>query len=160
MFSQEGLTLLLIATALAGCSLSVRYAPRVPGITPGYVEQRLGENLYQVKVGEASPREWQDLEKFAMYRAAEVAMNNGNRYFVVIAPTHCFNSYTIKTTSPVKLDRYGANLIDCCNVVNISGGWYTLDYMLIPDEDAAQYQNVVDASSVIRNLKVFIDSRR
>ena len=40
------LLLLFIASTLSACA--VRYGPRIPGIQPGYVEQRLGEMTYQI----------------------------------------------------------------------------------------------------------------
>ena len=62
--------LVCLVILLAACS--VRYGPRVPGFVPGYVDQQLGDSTYQVKVGEAWPKDWPDLEKFALYRAAEI----------------------------------------------------------------------------------------
>ena len=161
----------LLTLLLAGCAASVRYAPRVPGFIPGYVDQRLGENTYQVKVGEAWPKDWPDLEKFAMYRAAEVTMQNGRRYFVVLKASSRVNSYTIPipstTTTTGTVNTIGSTaFINATSTTtgggsaNISGGWYIVEYMLIPDEDVGKHENVVDATAVINNLKYFIDSRR
>ena len=71
-----------LAAFVAGCS--VRYGPRIPGFQPGYVDQRLGEQVYQVRIGEAWSKDWPDLEKFAMYRAAELTKLSGCRYFLTI----------------------------------------------------------------------------
>lgn len=58
------LSIAVIITMIIGCS--VRYGPRIPGFQPGYEEERLGEDTYQVRIGEAWPKDWQDLEKFAL----------------------------------------------------------------------------------------------
>ena len=87
----------LLALFLLGCS--VRYVERVPGIQPGYVDQQLGENTYQVKIGEAWPKDWADLEKFAMYRAAEITESKGKRYFTVLNSSSQTSTYYISTQS-------------------------------------------------------------
>ena len=78
---------------LAGCS--VRYTERVPGFQPGYEEQRLGEDTWQVRIGEAWPKDWPDLEKFGVYRAAEITTRQGRRYFEVIDASTNITSYSI-----------------------------------------------------------------
>ena len=131
----------------------------------------LGENTYQVKVGEAWPKDWPDLEKFALYRAAEVTMQNGRRYFVVLKASSRVNNYTIPipstTTTTGTVNTIGSTaFINATSTTtgggsaNISGGWYIVEYMLIPDEDVGKHENVVDATAVINNLKYFVDSRR
>jgi len=68
---MKTLFIFLLAVSLLLGACSVTYGPRIPGFVPGYVDSRLGENTYQVKIGEAWPKDWPDLEKFAMYRAAD-----------------------------------------------------------------------------------------
>ena len=172
MISIRGAIQLLLILSITGCATSVRYAPRVPGVTPGYVDQRLGENTYQVKIGEAWPKDWHDLEKFAMYRAAEVTRKNGKRYFVVLDASSRVNSYTISLPSTTTTTTGTVNAVGSTAYINtrstttgrgaanISGGWYTLDFMLIPDADVNKHEYVVDSSTIINNIKYFIDSRR
>ena len=159
----------LVTTSLSACA--VRYGPRIPGIQPGYVEQRLGEATYQIKIGEAWPKDWPDLEKFAMYRAAETTKAHGQRYFAVLEATTQVSSYEI--TSPAIATTQGtANRIGNTTFISatttvtpartstISGGWYTLEYRILTSDELKQYTKVIDSDQVIMDLRYFIDSRR
>lgn len=163
--------LVLLVLSLTACAASVRYAPRVRGVIPGYVDQRLGEDTYQVKIGEAWPKDWQDLEKFAMYRAAELTQQSAKRYFAVLDASSRVNNYTIRL--PATSTTTGTvNTIGSTAYINatttttgggattISGGWYTLEFKVIPDSDLTAHRDVVDSHQVMRDLKYFIDSRR
>jgi hypothetical protein len=163
------LLLLFIASTLSACA--VRYGPRIPGIQPGYVEQRLGEMTYQIKIGEAWPKDWPDLEKFAMYRAAETTRDGGQRYFAVVDATTRVSTYEI--VSPAVATTQGsARSVGNTTVVNtttsvtpartstISGGWYILDFKILTAEDLKSHSRVIDSEQVIKDLRYFIDSRR
>jgi hypothetical protein len=162
-------TVLVIAVTLCGCA--VRYGPRIPGIQPGYVDQRLGEQTYQVRIGEAWSKDWADLEKFAMYRAAELTKNAGMRYFAVTNATTSISSYTI-TTPPSATTTGTVNRVGSTAYINttttmtsgssstIQGGWYTLDFRVLTDAELPNYPRVVDADQVMRDLRYFIDGRR
>ena len=158
-----------VAAILAGCS--VRYGPRIPGFQPGYVDQRLGELTYQVRIGEAWSKDWPDLEKFAMYRAAELTKLSGNRYFVVINATTSISSYQIASpataTTRGTVNRYGdtayfnaVTTVSPSSTTSIQGGWYTLDFRVLKDTELSGYSRVVDADQVMRDLEYFIASRR
>lgn len=160
---------LVAAVVLSGCA--VRYGPRIPGIQPGYIDQRLGEQTYQVRIGEAWSKDWADLEKFAMYRAAELTKAAGQRYFAVSNATTSISSYTVTTpataTTTGTVNRVGNTaFINATTTVNpgssstIQGGWYTLDFRVLSDADLPNYPRVVDAEQVMQDLKYFIDSRR
>lgn len=162
--------LVVIAAALlAGCA--VRYGPRIPGIQPGYVDQRLGEQTYQVRIGEAWSKDWADLEKFAMYRAAELTMQAGQRYFSVTNATTSISSYQITTpgtsSTTGTVNRVGntayINAVTTTTpstTSSIQGGWYTLDFRVLTEAEIPSYSRVVDAEQVMRDLRYFIDSRR
>ena len=165
----QALFFLCIATILAGCS--VHYGPRIPGFQPGYVDQRLGENTYQVRIGEAWPKDWPDLEKFAIYRAAEITKLSGNRYFFVINATTSVTSFQITSpgsaTTRGTVNRYGdtayfnaTTTYSPPSSTNIQGGWYTLDFRIIRESELANFSQVVDADRVMRELEYFIASRR
>lgn len=160
---------LLLAASLGACA--VRYGPRIPGFQPGYVEQRLGETTYQIKIGEAWPKDWPDLEKFAMYRAAETTKEQGKRYFAVLEATTQITSYEI--TSPAVATTQGtANTIGNTTFVSatttitpsrtstISGGWYSLEYKVLTLEELKLHPRVIDSEQVIKDLRYFVDSRR
>ena len=161
--------LLFITLFLTACS--VHYAPRVPGFVPGYVDTQLGEKTYQVKIGEAWPKDWPDLEKFALYRASEITQEKGLRYFVVKNASTQTTHYTI--TSPVVSNTSGtASFVGSTAFVNtttttrggvsvpISGGWYILDFKMLKESDLSKYDKVIDSETIMSDLKYFIDSRR
>lgn len=163
------LVLLFFLSVLSACS--VHYGPRVPGFVPGYVDNRLGENTYQIKIGEAWPKDWPDLEKFAMYRASKITQERGLRYFVATSASTQISNYTINT--PTTTHTSGtANVIGNTAYINttsrttgsstsnISGGWYILDFKVLTESDLQNYEMVIDSESVMADLKYFIDARR
>lgn len=163
------LSLAATAVLLSGCA--VRYGPRVPGLQPGYEEQRLGEATYQVRIGEAWPKDWPDLEKFAMYRAAEVAESRGFDFFEVLAASSQVNSYAVATpatatTTGTAFGAGGSVMYSATTTVtpgasgSIQGGWYTLEFRLLDPAQAQKALRVVDARQVRKDLAYFIESRR
>lgn len=171
MLSLKNTLLILLLVTLAGCAASVKYAPRVPGIIPGYVDQRLGEDTYQVKIGEAWPKDWHDLEKFAMYRAGELTQKSGRRYFAVLGASSRVNNYTVPlpatSTTTGTVNTIGSTAYVSTRTTttgggaaNISGGWYTLEFKTIADTDIGAHREVVDSQEIVKDLQYFIDSRR
>jgi hypothetical protein len=154
---------------LSACS--VRYTQRIPGIQPGYVDTQLGQDTYQVKIGEAWQKDWADLEKFAMYRASEITEVSGKRYFIVLSSSTQISTYYISTPSTTNTNAT-ASVSGSTAYINststttsgvtapISGGWYTLDFRILNDSDLAKTPKVVDAQQVKRDYQIFIDSRR
>jgi hypothetical protein len=166
---MKNILILLLSIFIVGCS--VHYGKRVPGFKPGYVDEQLGESTYQVKIGEAWPKDWPDLEKLAIYRAAEVTQSKSKRYFAVLNASTQINSYTLNlptTTSMTGSAKIYGNTADINTTSitsgggtsTISGGWYVLDYKVIDDKDIQSYKDVVDSTKVIRDLKLFIEKRR
>jgi hypothetical protein len=161
--------LVCLVVLLAACS--VRYGPRVPGFVPGYVDQQLGDSTYQVKIGEAWPKDWPDLEKFALYRAAEMTKSTGKRFFTVLNASTKISNYTIDTPSTTTTTGT-AFVVGSTAHINatstttggssstISGGWYILDFKVIDESEVNSFDDVVDAEAVISDLRYFIDSRR
>lgn len=160
---------ILVAVLCAGCA--VRFAPRIPGIQPGYVDQQLGESTYQVKIGEAWPKDWPDLEKFAMYRASEITQSEAKRYFSVISASSQTSTYYVSSpstsTTSATASRVGATTyINATTTtapgatIAIGGGWYILDFRVLSDSEITGQERVVDAQKVMRDLQVFINSRR
>lgn len=159
----------LLALACLGCA--VRYTERIPGLQPGYTEQRLGESTYQVRIGEAWPKDWADLEKFAIYRAAEITENHSKRYFVVLnassqTSTYYIASPTVATTSGTAQHIGSTTSFNATTIATpagttaISGGWYVLDFKVVAESELSNYSHVIDSRQVKSDLKYFIDSRR
>lgn len=164
-------TIILVWGLMLLTSCSVRYTERIPGIQPGYVDEQLGENTYQVKIGEAWQKDWQDLEKFAMYRAAEITESKGKRYFTILNASTQTSTYYIST--PATSSTTGtATVSGSTAYVNstttttpvvtapISGGWYVLDFRIISDSEVSSTSKVVDAQRVKKDYQYFINSRR
>lgn len=170
MFKVLKLFVFVVALAvLAGCG--VRYAPRVPGFCPGYADKQLGESTYQIVIGEAWPKDWPDLEKFAVYRAAELTKEAGKNYYVILNASSMTSNYAI--TSPTTATTTGSayrvgntvygqatTTYRGGQTTNIQGGWYYLDFKIISDDELKNYPQVVKADTVMSDLKYFIDSRR
>lgn len=163
------LKLLIIVCTLiqCGCAASLHYGPRVPGFRPGYVERQLGETTYQIRVGEAWPKDWPDLEKVGMYRAAEITNSKGFRYFAIISASGQTTNYTaltpITTTtsgSVVNGNFMATSVSTGGNTISVSGGWYTLDFRLVSEAELGKFNRVVDSQAVINDLRYFIDSIR
>ena len=159
--------ILLFILFLCGCS--VRYTERVPGIQPGYVDSQLGQDTYQVKIGEAWQKDWADLEKFALYRASEITKSKNRRYFLILnSSTQISTNYltipssttTNSTASVSGTTAYISSTSTSTPSVTapISGGWYTLDFRVLANADATG--KVVDAQQIIHDYQIFIDSRR
>ena len=162
-------SILIFTAGSAGCA--VRYTTRVPGFQPGYTDQQLGESTYQIKIGEAWPKDWPDLEKFAMYRAAEITETTGKRYFAVLNASSQTSTYhiTLPTTSTTLATgtRIGNTTYVNATTITmpgttsaISGGWYILDFKVLSDSETNNHDRVVDSQQVRRDLQYFINSRR
>lgn len=161
--------LAFVVLLLSACA--VRYGPRIPGIQPGFMEERLGEQTYQVKIGEAWPKDFPDLEKFALYRAAEITRSRDQRYFVILNATTQVRSYeiispavsnTTATANTIGNTTYvsGTTVTTPPRASTISGGWYTLDFRILSQSELTSNSRVVDSEQVISDLRYFIDSRR
>ncbi len=158
-----------LAFVLAGCA--VRYGPRIPGFQPGYSDQQMGETTYQIKIGEAWPKDWPDLEKFAMFRAAEITQSLGKKYFLVLNSSTLTTSYHITSPSysntTASATNYGNTVaINATTVTTpgttttISGGWYVLDFKVLDESDLKDHPRVVEAIKIQKDLSYFIDRRR
>lgn len=165
------LTALVIVLCLYMTGCAVRYGPRIPGFQPGYEDQQLGVDTYQIKIGEAWQKDWPDLEKFAMYRAAEITESKSKRYFAILnassqTSTYYMTSPTTSTTVGSARNIGGTAYVNATTTTTpgitstISGGWYILEFRLLSDSEAAAQNRVVDSQQVKRDLQYFINGRR
>jgi len=70
----------LLAILLAGCATQYQ----AQGLSGGYTDTQLGENIFQVSFRGNGYTPSERAADFALLRAAEVTMENGFRYFVVV----------------------------------------------------------------------------
>ncbi len=73
--------LVLFALLLSGCS-SI-YHPQQGWVPEGYSEERASEHQYTVQFESYRGEEWQQLEQYLIYRAAEIGAEHSYRYFLV-----------------------------------------------------------------------------
>jgi len=88
---------LLMVVILTGCATSYQKQ----GFTGGYSETQLGENIFQVSFKGNGHTSRERVSDFALLRSAEIVIENGYRYFVVVeSEKYSKNStFTTPTTS-------------------------------------------------------------
>jgi len=78
------LTLSLFAVAaLAGCETQTPYAP-AGGSGYGFSDQRIERDRYRITFSGNSLTERQTVETYLLFRAAELAIQNGYDYFILV----------------------------------------------------------------------------
>jgi len=77
------LPVLALAVLAASCASQTPYAP-ADGGRLGYSEQRIEENRYTVSFSGNSLTERQTVETYLLFRAAELTVNSGYDYFIVV----------------------------------------------------------------------------
>src|SRR5215475_6020311 len=112
-----------------------------------------------------------NLEKYALYRAAEITTEKGYRYFAVIgrsnfAISRAYYAPSVSTTNMTGTVT-GGMLTETAVTMTTGGGvgvidehWAHLDFRLVDAREIAAHRNVIDAQKVIADLKFFIDRRR
>lgn len=81
ILKMKKITLVLIAIALLqGCATS--YQPE--GFTGGYSETQLEENVFNVSFSGNGSSNMKRVEDFTLLRSAELTLQNGYRYFVIV----------------------------------------------------------------------------
>lgn len=91
------LTLTFVVLALAGCATP--YQSR--GLTGGFSETQLDENVFQVSFRGNAYTGRERTADFTLLRSAEVAIENGFRYFIIVDSERYSqqSAYTTPTTS-------------------------------------------------------------
>lgn len=77
------LPVLLLAVLAASCASQTPYAP-ADGGRLGYSEQQIERNRYTVSFAGNSLTDRQTVETYLLYRAAELTVNSGYDYFIVV----------------------------------------------------------------------------
>lgn len=84
-FSFGRLTTALAFAALVAACSSTPTPYQALGDNGGYSEQRIEESRYSVKFEGNSATSREAVEEFALFRAAEVTLENGHDYFKVVS---------------------------------------------------------------------------
>lgn len=93
-FMRAPYLLFVLVVILSGCATS--YQSR--GFTGGYSETRLGENIFQVSFRGNGYTGSERASDFSLLRSAELALENGFRYFIIVESKK--RSNTVARTTP------------------------------------------------------------
>ena len=104
---MRALFILALATVLLG-GCATTYQPN--SFTGGYSETQLGENIFQVSFRGNGYTSRERASDFSLLRSAEVALENGFRYFVIVESEKGskVGAYTTPTTSYTTGSAYGS----------------------------------------------------
>ena len=104
---MRSLFILALATVLLG-GCATTYQPN--SFTGGYSETQLGENIFQVSFRGNGYTSRERASDFSLLRSAEVALENGFRYFVIVESEKGskVGAYTTPTTSYTTGSAYGS----------------------------------------------------
>ncbi|GAB1535804.1 hypothetical protein ADMFC3_14350 [Geovibrio sp. ADMFC3] len=85
---------ILFATLILGCS--TKYQPH--GLSGGYSDTRLASNIFNVSFAGNGYTSRERSSDFALLRAAELTMENGFAYFLILDTENYTNTYTTGKT--------------------------------------------------------------
>jgi len=89
------------AVLLAGCSTMTPYEPAAAPGGKGYSEQRLESNRFKIFFSGNAQTPRQTVENYLLYRAAEVTLQQGYDYFVLVdQDTHADTRYQGTSLGP------------------------------------------------------------
>jgi hypothetical protein len=96
---------LFVSALLAGCATAYQR----DGLAGGYTETQFGENIFQVSFRGNGYTRGERASDFALLRSAEVATENGFRYFIVVesGKDSSLSTYTTPTQSYTTGSAYG-----------------------------------------------------
>lgn len=166
----SALCALLLLTACAAGPLT--YGPRTAGVA-GYEDVQLGENTWQVRIAGVWPDDWPDMEKFALYRAAEVTETQGGVAFEVIGAAQQLQTFPVPVVTSSML--LGTTVGPDGRIIRydtampfygfarptreMTSGTYYLDYRILGPAEAVNAPRVLRPAQVMRDLGVFISNR-
>ncbi|WDE97845.1 hypothetical protein PQO03_18635 [Lentisphaera profundi] len=168
------LIILIIAftTSCSSWSTQLKYRKQsyIPGSNRaviGYDETKISDLRYEVYAGQAWPKDYHNLHKVALYRAAELTQEHGHNFFYIIDQDMSMQHYGMPIYQNTHTNGY---INDNTLYLNshttttgggtISGGKYYLDFLIVPDYKTEGFDNIISAEKVIKSLKYFIDRRR
>ena len=95
---------LILPIVLAGCASIPPYHAAGDGSGYGFAEQKIEADRFRVTFKGNSSTSRQAVENFLLYRAAEITLESGGDYFIMVGnDTETHKSYSVTSTYP----RYG-----------------------------------------------------
>ena len=100
------LTIALAVASLGGCATAYQQQ----GFSGGYSETQLGENIFQVSFRGNGYTSRERASDFNLLRSAEVVLEHGFRYFIIVESERgsTLGTYTTPTTSHTTANAYGS----------------------------------------------------
>jgi len=164
--------IIAITTSCSSWSTQLKYRKQsyIPGNNRsviGYDETKISDLRYEVYAGQAWPKDYKNLHKIALYRAAELTQNHGHKYFYIVDQDMRTQTYgmPIYQNSQINGHVSGNTLYATANTTTtgggaISGGKYYLDFIIVPENKTQEFDHIISAEKVIKSLKYFIERRR
>jgi hypothetical protein len=151
--------IILVITLLEGCATTYQKE----GFAGGYSETQLGENIFQVLFrgnGYTKPERASD---FTLLRSAEITIENGFRYFVVVESNEYSkqSSFTTPTTSQTTGNAYisGNHVYGDATTTTYGGQTHTIskpraNNTILCYKDKPDFNGLVfEAEFVIKSIK-------
>lgn len=104
---QRNLFMLAGALMLAACVTATPYGPAAQGGGYGFSEQRIEDNRFRIIFRGNSSTARETVENSLLFRAAELTVQQGYDYFVVVENDTERQSSVRETTYPAFYGRYG-----------------------------------------------------
>jgi hypothetical protein len=82
--TMKALQALAVALLLAACVTATPYQPRTGASGYGYSDQRIEPNRFRLTFRGNSATDREQVENYLLYRAAELTLQNGYDYFVIV----------------------------------------------------------------------------
>ncbi|MFQ5562014.1 MAG: hypothetical protein ACE5FO_00440 [Parvularculaceae bacterium] len=99
---------IIAAAAVASCATSTPYGPASGGRGYGFSEQRIEQNRYRITFRGNSVTTRETVENYLLFRAAELTVQKGYDYFVVVeGDTEAKKSYSSSSYYPAFYGHYG-----------------------------------------------------
>ncbi len=120
---KQYLLIIVVPFVLQGCATSYHSS----GFSGGYSETQLDENVFSISFRGNGFTNRERVADFTLLRSAELTLQSGYTYFVVVsANNHTTNStYTTPTTSHTTANAYGSNNYAYGNATTTSYGGQT-----------------------------------
>ena len=153
------ITFAVLALLLASCATGYQEK----GLTGGFSETQLGENIFRVSFNGNAYTSMERAADFTLLRSAELAVENGFSYFVIIDEDQSteLSTYTTPTQSHTTANVYGSGNYATGTATTTTTGGQTYVYskprstntiVCLHDKDQAS-GIVYDSSFVIKSIR-------
>jgi len=124
----------------------------------GYTDKQLDENCYKVSFWGNQHTKPEDVDKYLLYRCAELSQKKGYDYFSIISEKRYFNRQ--HNTTGGSRQGYGGNNKSSGSVrSNVQWTEYDFNYIImLCDEEKKIDNKTYNAPHILQELAVFINN--